>query len=118
MRNFYEDQNIKRKVLIVEDEYINREILGNILMDEYEVDYACDGNEAWEKLAPSAYSLILLDLIMPVLSGSELLERIINDPNLKSIPVLKISHLFSPQGCCFFSFIICPTEKSIHTPLI
>ena len=88
MRNFYEDQNIKRKVLIVEDEYINREILGNILMDEYEVDYACDGNEAWEKLAPSAYSLILLDLIMPVLSGSELLERIRNDPNLKSIPVI------------------------------
>lgn len=88
MRNFYEDQNIKRKVLIVEDEYINREILGNILMEEYDVEYACDGHEAWEKLAPSEYSLILLDLIMPVLSGSELLARIKNDPNLKSTPVI------------------------------
>ena len=90
MENFIVSNNIKRKVLIVEDEFVNREILSNILINDYEVDLACDGQEAWEKLQGGAvtYSLILLDLIMPVLNGFELLEKINGDSRLKMIPVI------------------------------
>ena len=55
-------KNINRRVLVVEDEQINREILGAILGRDYDVDYAADGKEAWEKLHADCvnYSLILL----------------------------------------------------------
>ena len=74
----------------MEDEPINREILGAILGRDYDVDYAADGKEAWEKLHADCvnYSLILLDLMMPVMSGYELLEKISSDPAVKAIPVI------------------------------
>ena len=83
-------KNINRRVLVVEDEQINREILGAILGRDYDVDYAADGKEAWEKLHADCvnYSLILLDLMMPVMSGYELLEKISSDPAVKAIPVI------------------------------
>lgn len=80
----------KRKVLIVDDEEINREILGNILSESYTVVYAENGQQAYEKLKESSirYSLILLDLKMPVMDGFELLEKIKADEKLTNIPVI------------------------------
>ena len=46
MKNILKSVGAKRRVLIVEDERINREILGNILMTEYEVVYAENGQQA------------------------------------------------------------------------
>ena len=43
--------NEKRLILIADDEYVNREILGNILEDEYEIIYAKDGREAYELMS-------------------------------------------------------------------
>lgn len=42
----FHSMNGKRRVLIVDDEMINREMLGNILSDKYETVYACSGTEA------------------------------------------------------------------------
>ncbi|MCR5847909.1 MAG: response regulator [Lachnospiraceae bacterium] len=87
---FFDSNGLKRKVLIVDDELINREILGNILAGHYEVSYAGNGEEAIEKLTDGSarFSLILLDLLMPVMDGFELLEKIEADENLKNIPVI------------------------------
>ncbi|MBR5657942.1 MAG: response regulator, partial [Lachnospiraceae bacterium] len=80
----------KRRVLVVEDEDINRQILGNILASEYEVVYARNGQEAWDILheETSDIALVLLDLLMPVMDGFELLRRLQEDPGRKRIPVI------------------------------
>ena len=81
---------LKRRVLIVEDEEVNRGILGNMLCENYEVSYAENGAQALAMLQESRirYSLILLDLLMPVMSGEELLGKIKEDELLSGIPVI------------------------------
>jgi len=80
----------KRQILIVEDEMINREILDNLLAQEYETVFAADGDEAIEKMKEyrQTLSLVLLDLIMPKKNGLEVLTYVKNDPQLKQIPVI------------------------------
>ena len=80
----------KRKVLVVDDEYINREILGNMLCDTYEVIYASDGQEALDKLdnAKGKISLVLTDLMMPGLDGFGFLEKYKEDKRFSNIPVI------------------------------
>ena len=90
MENFRISSGLKRRVLVVDDEMINCEILGNILRDRYEVDYAHDGREAFEmiKNASPQYSLVLLDLIMPKMDGFELIKVCRGSAVLKNIPII------------------------------
>lgn len=80
----------KRRILIVDDEEINRLILKEILGDLYETELAENGKKAFEMISdsPAAYSLILLDLLMPVMDGFEFLRRIRSDGMLSDIPVI------------------------------
>ena len=83
----------KRQILVADDEFINREILENVLADEYNVLKAEDGEMAYEMIKKNrnTLSLILLDLIMPKLTGLELLARLGEDPELKGIPVIVLT---------------------------
>ena len=83
-------KKLKRRILIVEDEEINREILTNILEDHYEVSCAENGAQALQLLREhtAPYALILLDLLMPVMSGEEFLTEIKADERLSGIPVI------------------------------
>ncbi len=83
----------KRRILVVDDEMINREILGEYLNQDYEVLFACDGAEAMEVIRTNkdTLSLVLLDLLMPVMSGKEVLTRVREDPELAGIPVIVIT---------------------------
>ena len=80
----------KRMVLIVDDEFVNREMLGIVLGDHYRVIYARDGVEAIEQIFAnrSSLALVLLDLMMPRMGGLEVLSRVKQDPELARIPVL------------------------------
>ena len=91
--NFKDAEQIKRLVLIVDDEFINRELLGGMLQDEYNILYAVNGKEALEIIRESAstLSIILLDLMMPEMTGYELLEVIKADEALKQIPVIVLT---------------------------
>ena len=83
---------IKRNVLIVDDEQINREMLGMLLDGEgYDLLYAEDGQQALDLLLTERISLVLLDVLMPVLSGTELLLRMHNDPALRRVPVIVLT---------------------------
>jgi diguanylate cyclase (GGDEF)-like protein len=86
-------ENGRRQILVADDEYINREMLENILADEYDVLKAEDGEMAYEMIRQhrNTLSLILLDLIMPKLTGLELLVRLSEDPELKGIPVIVLT---------------------------
>lgn len=90
MGEFGYTEGIKRRILIVEDEEINREILRNILEEKYEVDLANNGEMAYSALQEKKgrYSLILLDLLMPVMDGFSLLEKIKSEETFSNIPVI------------------------------
>ena len=85
--------DIKRHILVADDEMINREMLANILGDEYDVLMAEDGEQAYDIISRNrnTLSLILLDLKMPKLTGLELLSRIKEDPDIKGIPVIVLT---------------------------
>src|SRR5215475_7050213 len=68
----------KGKVLVIDDEPAIRESLHALLTLEggYSVDLAEGGTEGLQKLAKRAYDLILLDLMMPDMSGMEVLKEV------------------------------------------
>lgn len=90
MQSLREKSGLKRHILIVDDEMVNREILGNLLKNDYEIHFAENGKQAQDILLrrEHIYSLVLLDLLMPVMDGFELIEIIKNDEKLRSIPII------------------------------
>ena len=93
-----EQQSLKQSVLIVEDEYDNREILRAVVEDllGYDAILASDGLSAVEMAAEHKPCLILMDLMMPVLDGFEAMRRIKENPDTKDIPVVAVTALSRP----------------------
>lgn len=86
----------KQRVLVVEDEKINRTILVALLKDEYQVILAKNGEQALERLeSDDQIDLILLDVLMPDMDGHEVLRRIKANDATRDIPVIFITALNS-----------------------
>ena len=86
-------KGLHRKVLIVDDEFIEREMLGAMLSDLYKVLFAENGVTALEIIRRDklTLSLIILDLHMPELDGYSLLKMIRADSELRRIPVIVLT---------------------------
>ncbi|MBR4554730.1 MAG: EAL domain-containing protein [Ruminococcus sp.] len=86
-------KGLHRKVLIVDDEFIEREMLGAMLCDLYEIVYAENGAQARDMIRRDRLmlSLVILDLHMPVLDGYSLLEIMRSDGDLRRIPVIVLT---------------------------
>lgn len=84
---------MKNKVLIVDDSSMNRDILNEMLKDSYDVLEAVDGKEAMEiiEAQKNDISAILLDLVMPVVDGFQVLQELNKSKLVNKIPVLIIS---------------------------
>lgn len=80
----------KQKILVVDDQQINRLLLSKILESRYEVLQAENGLEAFKVLEKEKDSVqaILLDLIMPVMDGYTFLEKIKKITSLQNIPII------------------------------
>jgi diguanylate cyclase (GGDEF)-like protein len=80
-------------ILVVDDQEISRDALGAILEDEYTILYAENGQEALEILKARAedISVVMLDLIMPVMNGFDVLKIIRADEEMKKIPVVVLT---------------------------
>ena len=80
----------QKQILIVEDNEINRMLLGEILSADYQVVEAENGLEALSVLKErgDVISLILLDITMPVMDGYTFLSIVKKDPVFSSIPVI------------------------------
>jgi len=77
------------KILIVDDNPQNLQVLGNILNNkEYEVEFATGGYQALEWLDHKNFDLIILDIMMPGMSGFEVCETIKLDSVKKKIPII------------------------------
>jgi signal transduction histidine kinase len=83
---------MKAKLLVVDDDNLNRFILTTNLQEAgYAVSNAENGLQALEMLNDLKFDAVLLDLMMPVMDGYEVLERMKGDEELKRIPVIVIS---------------------------
>ena len=80
----------RKKILVVEDNALNRGLLCQILASEYDVLEAENGQEALEILGQygEGISLILLDIVMPVMDGYTFLSIMKADPACSYIPVI------------------------------
>ena len=80
------------KILIVDDESFNVDYLEQELEDsDYEIITAVNGQDALDKLQCGLPDLILLDIMMPVMDGFEVLSHLKADPSTRDIPVIVIS---------------------------
>ena len=89
----FNPESKKHLVLVVDDEMINREILGQILSEEYDVLFAEDGKKGLAAIRDNRneLSLILLDLVMPGIHGLDLLQLIKSNKEMKHIPVIVLT---------------------------
>ncbi len=85
--------NVRRSILIVDDMESNREMLGFLLMDDYDVFYAADGLETMEFLQnhKDEIDLVLLDLFMPNMDGREVLMQMQVNEDYASIPIIIVT---------------------------
>ena len=77
------------RILIADDEEGIRESLNLILSEEYELDFAENGEETLAKLKEGGFELVLLDIKMPKLDGLDVLKRLKSSGN--STPVLVLT---------------------------
>jgi len=81
----------RKKILIVDDTDWNRDLLVQLLEDDYDLVQAVDGAEAVKKTEEEKPDLILMDLGMPVMDGWEATRRIKANSELKQIPVIAVT---------------------------
>ena len=85
-----ESSNTKDTVLIIEDDEINRGILSSFLEDKFNLLEAENGKIGMDVLAANykKVSVILLDILMPVMNGYDFLQKMSQEKRFKSIPVI------------------------------
>ncbi len=81
----------RASILVVDDDENILQLLSDALGDTYDVKTASDAVEAADQLQLQSFDLLVLDLNMPVLDGSELLEIFRVQPNFERVPILVIS---------------------------
>ncbi len=82
------------KILIVEDDsFLSKMYAKKFELDGFEVQVAVDGAEGVEKMKSFHPNLVLMDIMMPKMSGLEAMDKAKADPTLKDIPVLVLTNL-------------------------
>lgn len=86
-------ENSKKKILIVDDSELNRALLADMLEDRFDIFEAGNGMEALAILHEHDYeiALMLLDIVMPVMDGFEVLAAMNGNGLIKTMPVIMIS---------------------------
>lgn len=80
-----------KKILVVEDVDFNRDLLVQLLEDNYEVIEAVNGQEGVELAERERPDLILMDLSLPVVDGWEATRQLKANDNSRSIPVIALT---------------------------
>ncbi len=83
--------NPKRILIADDEEHLGRLVKFKLENAGYEVDWRQDGKKAWEGICAQKPDLVILDIMMPGLTGLEVLEKIRAQAELNSIPVVLLS---------------------------
>lgn len=84
--------SLSKKILVVDDEKDIGELLVYSLQQEgCEVDVIQDGQQVLGRLRAKTYDLVILDLMLPGISGIEICRQIKKDPELESLPVIMLT---------------------------
>ena len=88
----------QKQILIVDDEEDIVNLVRMILEDAgYRVNSAADGRDAIAKIQDETYDLVLLDIMMPFLSGWEVLEELRKNAKTRNVPVALLTARASPR---------------------
>lgn len=90
-----------KKILIADDNALNRRVFQNIIGQVYIIDIAENGYEVLEKIKKEHFDLILLDVQMPLLDGINTLKAI-RDERLSNSPIVAVSAFASSEDRDFF----------------
>ncbi len=81
-----------KRILVVDDEPDIAVVLAELLEAEgYETTRAANGREGLDEILKSPPDLVLMDVMMPVMDGSQLLAHLKGDPKLRNLPVIVMS---------------------------
>ncbi|MDX2161932.1 MAG: response regulator [bacterium] len=79
------------RLLVVDDEEINRELFRRIFHTEYHLTMAATGEEALHDLATDSFDGVLLDVMLPGMSGFDVLREVREQPGYVDLPIIMIS---------------------------
>jgi CheY-like chemotaxis protein len=114
-------------LLVIDDEPINLEIIGEFLEDEpFELTLASSGEQAWTLLSasPEKYDAVILDRMMPGMSGIELLRKIKSDRRMERLPVIMQTAAAAPEQVAeglaagAYYYLIKPYERTTLLSII
>ncbi|PJZ48533.1 response regulator [Leptospira saintgironsiae] len=83
--------DFRPKILVVDDEAANLQVLKQILQEDYRLFFAKDGLKALELAISEKPNLILLDVMMPGMTGHETCKKLRNEPSTSRIPVIFVT---------------------------
>ena len=86
-----EEGSSKPKLLIVEDQTDLLKFIESIFIDKFDVITASDGNEGLEKATQKLPDIIITDVMMPIMNGIEMMDKLKNNPVTSHIPVIVLT---------------------------
>lgn len=108
-----------QKLLVVDDDPENRELLGTIFSGDYEIVQARNGLEALEMVADHKPDLVLLDIIMPGMDGFQTCLRLRKNKDTQNIPIIFLTSKTEPESETFGlelgadDFVMKPFNKDV-----
>ena len=108
------------KILVVDDEPANLQVMRGILAASYQLVFAKTGAQALEAARRHAPDLILLDIMMPEMDGYEVCRRLKEDPRLGQIPVIFVTAMseFEDEARGFAVGGVDYIIKPVSTPIV
>ena len=82
---------LRKRILVIDDELKILHLLRELLSRDYDVLTAANGSDALEHLENQFVDLILLDLMMPVMDGWQVLKHLKSNKQTRSIPVIMLT---------------------------
>ncbi len=116
-----------KKILLVDDEPISLHVLSEFLKEaKFSHETSENGRDALAKLqaTPDEYSIVVMDRIMPYMSGMEMLREMQNSSELNKIPVIMLTGLGEKEDIIdavkagVFDYLTKPVEKELLIKLI
>jgi two-component system cell cycle sensor histidine kinase/response regulator CckA len=102
----------KKKILVVDDEPASLHLLKSLLSRSgYEVVEAVDGRDALRRIRSEKFDLVMSDILMPVMDGFELAQKIRTDPTLAQLPIVFYSATYHEKQALWLAEACGATER-------